>query len=67
MNSDCVSAPFVFCWTCLVHKDFELRHQILAVGGPGWLGISPFAALIRNTCIFLIISAIVHRNYTNLW
>ena len=39
INSDCISAPFLFR-TCLVHKEFELSHQIFAVGGPGWLGIS---------------------------
>ena len=40
------------------------RNLNYATMGPGWLGISPFAALIRNKCMFLIYSAIVHRNYT---
>ena len=55
-------------------KEFESSHQAFAVGGggggggvePGWLGIRLFAALIRNTCMFLIISAIVHKDLTNL-
>ena len=21
INSDCISAPYLFCWTCLVHKE----------------------------------------------
>ena len=40
INSDCINAPFLFCRTYLVHKEFELSHQIFAVGGRGWLAIS---------------------------
>ena len=31
-------------------KEFESSHQTFAIGGPGWLGIRLFAALITNTC-----------------
>ena len=62
INSDCISAPFSFCWTCLVHKEFQSSNQTFVVGGPGWFGIRLFATLIRNTCMFLIISAIVHKD-----
>ena len=58
INSDCIGVPFLLCWTSLIHKKFESSHQTFAVGGPGWFGIRLFTALIRNTCRFLIISAI---------
>ena len=34
----------------------ESIHQTLSIGRPGWLDIRLFAALIRNTCTFFIIS-----------
>ena len=45
--------PFIFCWTCLLDKEFELKHCTLFVGGPGWLATRLFAVLRdQNTCTF---------------
>ena len=39
-----------------VHKEFESSPKIFTVGGPRWLGIRLFAALIRNTlCVWLFL------------
>ena len=45
-------------WSILIYKEFESSHQTFFVGGPGWLDVTLFTALTRNTCmhIFFIIS-----------
>ena len=37
-------------------ETFEPNHQTFFVGGPGWLAIRLFTALIRNTYTFFFLS-----------
>ena len=54
-----------FAGHALFTRKFELSHQLVAVGGPGWLGISRLDQ--EYMYMFWVISAIVHRDYANLW
>ena len=50
-----------FAGHALSTKNLNQATRYLPLGGLGWLGIRLFTALIRNTCMFLIISALYTR------
>ena len=66
INSDCVSAPFLFCWTCMpCSQGIWIKPPDICCWGSWMAWHKPVCCLDQEW--FLIISAIVHRDYTNLW